>query len=148
MRIEELFEAPASELALPVEHLSATSTSMFMRCPEQFRRRYVLGEKERPGGALVLGRGFHFAQETNFRQKLETYRDLPMDDVVGAYHAGWDQEVAKYGGAGEIEWDDRLKPDTLRHRGEELVRQYHLAVAPKMQPTTVEEEFNLVLPEV
>lgn len=143
MRIEEFLEAPAAELELPVKHLSATSIGMFMRCPEQFRRRYVLHEKERPGAALVVGRGFHFAQETNFRQKIESGKDLPLDDVVGAFHAGWDSEVSKYGGVDEIQWDDRIKPDTLRSRGVELVKSYHTAVAPRLEPASVEREFNL-----
>ncbi len=148
MRLEEFIEAPAAELELPVKHLSATSVGMFMRCPEQFRHRYVLREKERPGAALVVGRGFHFANETNFRQKLESKKDLPLDDVVGAFHAGWDTEIEKLGGVDEIQWDDRIKPDTLRTRGADLVKGYHTQVSPKIEPFTVEQEFNLQIDEV
>lgn len=148
MRIEDFLEAPASELALPLDHLSATSIGMLMRCPEQFRRRYVLDEKERPGAALVVGKGFHFAQETNFRQKIESKKDLPESDVVAAFHAGWDEEVSRYGGVDEIQWDNQMKPDTLRARGVELVRGYHAAVSPKVDPLDVESEFSLRLPGV
>lgn len=148
MRIEEFLTAPAAELTLPVKHLSATSVSMFMRCPEQFRRRYILHEKERPGAALVIGRGFHAAQEVNFAQKIQSGEDLSVMEQVEAYHAGWDREVEQFGGVDEILWDDRERPDTLRAKGAKLVESYAVAVAPKMQPHSVEQEFNLTLPEV
>ena len=149
MKIEEFLAAPAAELpTLPVRHLSATSVSMFMRCPEQFRRRYILHEKERPGAALIIGRGFHAAQELNFAQKIHSGEDLPITEQVEAYHAGWDAEVEKSGGVDEILWDDREKPDTLRTKGAKLVETYAVQVAPKLQPVAVEQEFNLVLEDV
>jgi hypothetical protein len=48
-----------------IEHLSASSIGMFRRCPEQFRHRYILGEKERPGEALLIGSAFHTGLEFN-----------------------------------------------------------------------------------
>lgn len=145
MKLAEFMEAPAEELEFPLGHLSATSMGMFMRCPEQFRRRYILHEKERPGAALIVGKGFHFAQEVNFRQKIESRVDLPESEVVEAFHAGWDKELAEKGGANEIQWDDRIKPDTLRARGAELVKSYHAQVSPKLEPWAVEQEFNLLV---
>ena len=38
---------------VPMFHLSQTSLSMYLRCPEQFRNRYIQGEKRKPGEALV-----------------------------------------------------------------------------------------------
>ena len=144
--------SPASPqgAALPpqMRHLSATSVSMFMRCPEQFRRRYILGEKERPGAALIVGGGFHFAQEHNFRQKIDSGEDLSVEECVEAFHHGWDAKVEENGGADEVEWDARLSASTLRQRGAELTKSYRLAVAPKMQPVAVEREFNLVVPGI
>lgn len=143
--LREFLDAPASELKLPVNHLSATSVSMFMRCPEQFRQRYVLGIKEAPGAALVLGSGFHFANETNFRQKIESGQDLPVETIVEAFHAGWDQKLDEYGGVDEIKWDEREKPDTLRDKGATLSRKYREQVSPKLFPRHVEREFNMPL---
>ena len=126
---------------LPVQHLSASSVSMFMRCPEQYRQRYILGQKERPGAALVVGSGFHFAQETNFRQKIESHEDIAVEAVVEAFHAGWDREIEKYGGAGEIEWDSREAADTLRSKGAALSAAYRTQVSPALQPQAVELGF-------
>lgn len=134
--------------ALPIDHLSANSASMFMRCPEQYRQRYILGLKEAPGAALVLGSGFHFAQETNFRQKIESHEDLPAAEVVEAFHAGWDRELEKYGGVNEVAWDDREKPDTLRAKGAALAELYRVQVSPSLQPEAVEHSFLSPVPGV
>lgn len=148
MRLEDFLRAPAEELGLGwLGHLSASSISMFMRCPEQFRQRYVLGLKEAPGAALVLGRGFHFAQEFNFRHKLQSGEDASVANVQEAYHHGWDMELEKFGGVSEIKWDSE-KPDTLREKGEKLAVQYRVAVAPPLQPIAVEQEFSVVLRDV
>src|SRR5437879_6191865 len=113
--------------SLPIDHLSASSFGMWSRCPEQWRRRYVLGQKESPGAALVIGSGFHFAQEHNFRQKIESFVDLPAEEVAEAFHHGWERELEKYGGVNEVVWDDREKPDTVRAKGEKLAVAYRTA---------------------
>jgi hypothetical protein len=70
-RMEEfLRDASGHELTLPVDHLSATQISMLNRCPEQYRQRYVLGKKERPGAALIVGGAFHEAIEDGLRNKI------------------------------------------------------------------------------
>jgi hypothetical protein len=138
----------AAGWALPQTHLSATQVAMFMRCPEQYRQRYILGVKEAPGAALVVGNGFHFAQETNFRQKIESHEDLPVEKIEEAFHAGWEREVEKYGGVNEIAWDEREKPDTLRAKGARLAAAYRTQVSPVLQPEAVELEFLTAVPGV
>jgi hypothetical protein len=72
VRMEEfLRDASGHELTLPVDHLSATQISMLNRCPEQYRQRYVLGKKERPGAALIVGGAFHEAIEDDFAGRSE-----------------------------------------------------------------------------
>ena len=43
---------------------------MFRRCPEQFRHRYILGEKEKPGESLLVGSAFHEGLEFNYLQRI------------------------------------------------------------------------------
>jgi hypothetical protein len=40
----------------PLQHLSHSSYNRFVLCPEDWRRRYVLGEKTAPSGSMFLGR--------------------------------------------------------------------------------------------
>lgn len=129
------------------DHLSPSSLKMYMRCREQWRRRYLLGQKERPGAALVWGTAHNFALvETNFAQKITTGEDLPVADVELAFAEGFDQRVERDGGEGEIAWDQ--KPGVMKDKGVALAAAYHTQVSASVQPVTVEESFSLELPGV
>lgn len=128
-------------------HLSASQVSMFQRCPEQYRRRYVLGEKERPGAALVWGSADHYAHEQNFTQKITSGTDIPAGEVQDAFAEGFDQAVDRNGGESEVEWGDD-KPGALKDAGAKLVAVYHETVSPSVQPVAVEEKFVVELPGV
>lgn len=126
-------------------HVSASSLSMFERCAEMWRRRYVLGEIEPPSGALVWGSADTKAHAVNFVQKIESHEDLSTDDVQGAFAALFDAEVDAAGG--DVDWRDD-DPADLKDRGVALVATYHRQVSPRVQPTAVEERFELQLPGV
>src|SRR4051812_9430507 len=73
------------EFNLPVDHVSASFFGMGFRCPEQSRQRYVLGKKERPAEAPVMGTAVHAALELNFLQKIDTHVDLELVDLIAWY---------------------------------------------------------------
>lgn len=129
-------------------HLSPGSASMFMRCPEQWRRRYLLGEKERPGAALVRGRADHYAHETNFTQKVQTHTDVPLDDVLDAYATSWRTTVDEYGGDSEIAADDGKPLSKVYDIGAKGVEAYHTTVSPTVDPTDVEVALEIELGNV
>lgn len=142
-------KAEALESPWPEElpgHLSASQITMLARCPEQFRRRYILGEKARPYAAMVLGAADHYAMELNFIEKIRTGADLSLDDVGFAYAEGFEREVDQHGGASEIEWDGA--PTKEFDKGLELVKLYRRVIAPKVQPIAVESEFRVSVPQV
>lgn len=130
-----------------VEHISASSLKTFVRCPEQFRRRYLLGEKQPPAAAHLWGRADHAAIELNFKQKIESHVDLPLEDVQLAFATTLDEEVAEAGGLNELLW----KPDErgskkkvmadVKDRGVAGVTEYHRVASPIVQPEAVEESF-------
>lgn len=127
---------------LPVAHLSASQLNMLQRCPRQYQCRYVLGLKEAPGAAKVLGSAFHGAQEHNWRQKIETHEDVPVAEVVEFFHdKAWPDAVEGAGGEAEIKWDGA--PEETRATGAAMTAVYREAVAPRVQPTAVERELRL-----
>lgn len=129
------------------DHLSATQLAMFQRCPEQYRRRYVLGEKERPGAALVWGSADHYAHEQNFIQKIKSGEDIPVREVQEAFAEGFYASVERNGGESEVEWGDE-KPGDVLDAGARLVAVYHQQVSPSVQPLQVEREFSVDVPGV
>lgn len=139
-------EAPTWPVELP-QHLSATQLNMFDRCPEQFRNRYILKKRERPGAALIIGRADHAAAEHNYRQKITSGVDLPISEVEDAYADAYEAAIDEHGGDTEIAWGDenytRAKDDGAR-----LVRAYHEQVAPSVQPIAVEREIFHSIPQV
>ena len=141
---------PEAKWTLPIEHLSATSLGMLARCPEQFRQRYVLGRKERPGEALVIGTAVHLAAEHNFAQKIESHEDTLLADHLDyyddiAFGQALDERVDE-----EIVWD--TDPEGARKRGRAITYAYHSIVAPRVQPlaaeTRVEADFGLPVPVI
>jgi PD-(D/E)XK nuclease superfamily len=137
---------------LPIEHLSASSLGMLARCPEQFRQRYVLGRKERPGEALVVGTAVHLAAERNFEQKITSHQDIPAADLITWYDdVGFPLAISEREERGEeVRWD--TDPEGARRRGRAITGAYHGQVAPRVQPrsveTRVEADFGLQVPVI
>lgn len=129
------------------EYVSASALGTFRRCPEQYRRRYLLGHKEPPNIRLLWGTADHSALEHNWRQKIDSHEDLPVTEVQEAFAAHLDEVVEQSGGESEVVWDGK-KPGEIKDAGVQLVSAYHSAVSPTVQPTAVERKFSLELPGV
>lgn len=127
---------------LPNKHVSASFLAMVERCPEQARHRYILGEKERPGEALVLGTAEWGAQvEGNYRQKIESHEDVPEPELLSYYDdKAWPDAIESKGGASEIQWNGTA--EDARTMGRNMVQAYRRLVAPRIQPIAVEQEFK------
>ena len=128
-------------------HLSASSLRMLGTCPEQFRRVYIKGERQRPGAALIWGGADHYAHEQNFRQKIESHVDIPEPEIELAFAEGFDQKVEQEGGEAEVDWGND-RPGDLKDKGVKLAVVYHRHVSPRVQPTSVEQAVSLELPGV
>ncbi len=144
----EFAEEPLAWPAELPDHLSASQLSMLERCPEQFRRRYLLGEKDPPSAALVWGTVDGKAHAVaNFTQKIHSHEDCHVSYVQEAFASLFDSEVDERGGASEIDWRDD-KPGEIKDRGAALVGLYHRDVSPRIQPTAIEERFELAIPGI
>lgn len=77
-------------------HIRSTFYNTWLRCPEQFRRRYIEGDILPPGIAAHVGSGLHGAAELNFTEKLITGEDQPksilQDAAATAYRARLDRD--------------------------------------------------------
>lgn len=129
-------------------HISATQLTMFLKCEEQWRRRYICQEIIPPGIALIMGGAFHVGAEVNFKQKIETHRDLPAKDIVDAAVAAFDQKAA-----GELvlteEETSRGAKTVLGEAKDELagLAECHAyEQAPDYQPVAVEHKTRIVFP--
>src|SRR5215471_6291137 len=136
-----------------LDHISASSLKTFMRCPEQWRRRYCLGERAAPYAAAIQGRADHAALQTNFAVKRDTGQDLPLDDVLTEFSEVFDREIEASGGPEEVDWGKDITTPKERSKaagqvkdaGVGLVRVYREQVCGYILPLEVEPEFALEL---
>ena len=130
------------------KHISNSQLETYWRCPEQYRRRYIEGEKVAPGVALLVGSGVHVGAETNFKQKIESHRDLSADDIIDAAVAGFDQRVTVDGytlSSDEQSQGARQAIGAARDVVVTLAALHAAEQAPAYQPTEVEKATTIVL---
>ena len=129
-------------------HLSASQLETFCKCPEQWRRRYVEGEIMPPGIAAIKGKTLHAAAEGNFRQKIASYKDLPIEDFRELAAESFNAQVAgDY--ALSAEEERRGKRAVLGEAKDAAIAmaEFHgRRQAPDYQPAIVEERFRIALP--
>lgn len=146
--LEEFLGAPAKEKPWPkeVHHLSASSIGMLFRCPRQFQRRYLFGEKERPGEAIVVGSFFHETLDFNYQQKIASHQDLPLSQMIEYLHdAAIPKVLEEEGGVDTIRWD--TTPAVAQSDAERITSAYAHVVMPRIQPVGTEFKFEIDVPE-
>lgn len=123
--------------------ISASQAGAYKRCPQAWHYRYVEGRKMAPAWA-IKGRGQHKGLEQNFRQKVETRKDLPVDAMLDAFRddverafQSSDEEIVLFPG----ESKGRIVDD-----GVAGLSAYHKMIAPHVQPVMVEERVSVALP--
>ena len=153
LRLERLMAAFPGDDDLPGlretdvgPYLSPSQVKMATRCLEQYRRRYVLGEKERPASALLWGSADHAATEWAMGDKIVTKTDKSPEDVAEFFVNDFEQRVERDGGEGEIEWKKDETAADVKDRGAKLAALYAKAVMPAIDPVKVEERFVLEIP--
>ena len=115
---------------------------MFRRCARQYYFRYIKGIRIPTAHMLTLGSSYHSALATNYKQKIVSKMDLPVQEIVEAFSDDFDRRALDK----EIEWFGN-RPGAIKDIGIPLVKKYQEEVAPGVQPILVEHRFELVLPE-
>jgi len=130
---------------MSLNHLSFSQLNMLLRCGVQYERRYVNGEKIAPSGSMVRGRCGHKSEEVNFRQKIKSNEDLPLETVKDIFSDEW--EKSKYQIAWAKDEIDGGSPSKVEGEykdvGISLVDVYHRELAPAAIPIAVEDKFTV-----
>lgn len=119
------------------KHLSVTQLKMYLRCPLQYKFRYIDGLKIPPVSALTLGKSIHSALEINYSQKIKTKEDLSVNQVKDLFSDLWEADVK------ETLFEEDERPGQVKDEGIGLITTYHKQVSPTIQPKVVEKEFEL-----
>ena len=125
-----------------IEHLSYSSISMYLDCPEAWRRKYVAGEPTKKTGALAFGSAFHGVIERMIKNS--------QYDWENAWESAWDEEFGK--AFLDVAWEPGETPEQYYHDGVRMLD--HKAIFSAIQsihpasPEDVEKKVELRVPGV
>lgn len=127
-----------------IDAIHQSNLNMILRCAEQFRRRYMIGEIIPPNIAAGRGTGLHKANEVNLKQKVVTGADLSVSDLKDAARDGY---VHAFSHGVYIPKSQLSEKSKLLNQGLNdtliLTKLYQEEVAPEIEPLEVEREFFL-----
>lgn len=132
-----------------IEHLSVSQLETYSRCGEIYRRRYIEGEIIPPGLPARIGSGVHKGAEVNFRKKIKTGQDEPLDVIQDAAAEAYVKELEK-----GVFFSPEEASGAKRAMAEgkdtvvSLATLFRQELAPKVQPLLVEETVIVDLPGV
>jgi hypothetical protein len=121
-------------MSLPLDHLSATSISLFLRCPRQFQEVYINGVRDLDvSSALVIGSAVHLALSRLLKgMPLGSY----FDDAVGEHTIT----------GARILWKD--KESAARKIADRMVVNYYHRVGRTLNVLDTEQELLVEIPGV
>ncbi len=124
------------------DHYSVSQLTMFQRCGEQYRRRYIEGDIVPPGLALVTGRATHKSAEVNLKEKMDSGKLVHLEDALDAAR----DEVHEMFSDGDIDTDGKEREAAIAETTDEAVTLstiHYNELAPVIQPVGVEEKFEI-----
>lgn len=117
------------------------------RCGEQYRRRYIEGEKIPPSVAAITGTATHKSVEENLRYKIGTggllERDVVQDLARDTLVSKWDEGVLL--DLDEINKGEGAVKAAALDTAVALAGCHHESLAPIIQPVSVERYFEVDL---
>jgi len=126
--------------------LSHTQINMYLeKCPRQYAYRYIEGIKTPPNGTMKRSNVGHSVIEQNYKQKVVSRQDLPVDDITDMYATFWREELERE----EVIFEQDEKPDEVRDEGIAATKEHRLKIAPLVMAASeqsVEEWFEETLP--
>jgi len=118
--------------------LSGSSLEGFFRCPKQWEIINIRGIRNPPNVKTTLGVSAHTAVEHNYRQKITSKVDEPLDVVLDVFSSTYDTAIY------DVESPEE-HAGKAKDSGIGLIKVHHSRVAPHVQPAMVEEPGQLTI---
>lgn len=115
-----------------IRHVSPSSLNRFIRCPENYRQRYILGKKDPAGPKALQGTADHEAYGDYYRSRISGV-ETPLDVVEDIYRETIHNKSDEYNLEDET-------TDTLVDKGIPLVRAYYETARSMPDPIAVEQK--------
>jgi len=125
--------------AMESNKITASKINSYMNCSAQFFFQYIEQVKAYSRSSLLVGVAFHSAEAQNDIQKIESEKDMPVEDVCDIFGTQFDE-----GSHETLFMKDENKGD-LKDNGYSLIQCYHKVLTPTIFPKAVEAKFELKL---
>jgi hypothetical protein len=119
-----------------VHHLSMSQLKRYMECPLQYKFAWIDKLKRPVKCALVCGKSFHKSYESNFKNKLQTKKDMNVSDLQEIFAMTYEEGIQ------QEEIEDRAELPQTKDNGVAGVKSYY-ETAKKIIPEMVEEKFSI-----
>lgn len=132
-----------------MNHTSWTKISMLSRCGEQYRRRYVEGEKLAPGAAMVAGISPDRVASRNLQAKIDGTTTLTPDESEEAGRAEARNIILTEGlwlSEEENAIGEKQVANATVERSGKFARAHTTTLLPVIQPTHVQREWAVKIP--
>jgi hypothetical protein len=133
-----------------LRHLSPSSYDQFIRCPAQWALVRIEGIKIPPAIAMLVGKGMHGAAEVNFKQKIVSGVDVPIEVMKEAAATKYREGAEEAG----VQCSREELSELPRLLGEGKDRAVRFAecmakeAAPGIQPIAVERRITIQDPSL
>jgi hypothetical protein len=117
-------------------HVSPSSLNRFLRCPENYRQRYLLKNPDPAGPKALLGAADSRAFELYYLSRIGGLEGLPLDVVTDAFR---DAVVAQ---DGDFDLEDETT-DSLIDIGVPTIRAYYDVARKMPDPIAVEQKIKI-----
>ena len=124
----------------PLEHLSASSITKFIQCPEQWRNKYLQRQPEQMFAPLFIGKVHHDVAAEMFNRKMNG-EILTEGEAKSLYRMKWDDIIDD---DGEVNWKDD-DPKEMFRRGMNMTLMFKEHVVDTSNPIAIEQRVDISL---
>jgi hypothetical protein len=129
-----------------LRHLSASSYTKWVTCPETWRRDYIKGERTPPSGAMFLGGRVDDALSAYHRHTLQSGKALTLEQVQEHYREGWRAELTVEQAKLGVDWDEELTQKAAFEIGLQAIALAFKALLPHVgRPVAVQRKVEFAI---
>jgi hypothetical protein len=125
--------------------ISFTQASMWLRCPRQYKFRYIEGKRLPPAIALTEGTSHHTAMEEDNKRKRDQGKQIQAVELTEIFVDKFDREVARAKEEAEklkvtVDWEDESRDGIIKRAGI-LHEDYAGKWSKTVEPVRIESTF-------
>ncbi len=121
-------------------HVSVSSIGCYSRCPEQYFHRYIAHTPpSHRSSALAFGSAVHTALAHFYTELMHGRPEPEPDELISIFSDAWTRELASTIPV----LFDKADADSLRDKGVEMVRLFHVEAPRPHRVIGVEEPFSI-----